>query len=115
MDKMKLDSMMHVLAYDDHADGNTYLAHETLVELPYVFTTALALLAQHDNVCITDPASYDEHTHDFYTIAPYSINMSLGLYAKPTEAENVAKAYTGKIRTYIARGSQKYEQNVNNS
>lgn len=79
-----IDEMMYVLAYDDHADGNTYLSSETLAELPYVFTTAIAMLAEHDNVLITDTEHYEELDHDFYTLAPYSITMGLGIYAKPT-------------------------------
>jgi hypothetical protein len=79
-----IDEMMYVLAYDDHADGNTYLSYEMLVELPYVFTTAIAMLAEHDNVLITDTEHYEEVQHDFYALAPYSITMGLGIYAKPT-------------------------------
>lgn len=90
---MAIDTMMHVLAYDDHADGNTYLSEKHLVELPYVFTTALDLLARHDNVLITDTDSYEDNKHDYYYLAPYSITMGLGIYAKPSKVN--------------------YEQNVN--
>lgn len=79
-----LDEMMYILAYDDHADGNTYLAETHLVELPYTFTCALSLLAKHDNILITDTEHYEEIDHSYYSLAPYSITMGMGIYAKPT-------------------------------
>lgn len=79
--------MMHVLAYDDHADGNTYLAEEHLVELPYVFTVAIDLLTRHDNVLIVDIEDYDDTYHDYYNLAPYAITMGIGIYAKPSKGE----------------------------
>ena len=82
-----IDSMMHILAYDDHADGNTYLAEEHLVELPYAFTVAIDLLTRHDNVLITDTEPYEDNNHDYYSLAPYSITMGLGVYAKPSKGE----------------------------
>lgn len=74
---------VHVLAYDDHADGNTYLTEEHHVPLHDSLCTAIEILARHDNACIVDEEAYNDNTHDFYTIAPYAINMSLGIYAKP--------------------------------
>lgn len=82
-----IDTMMYILAYDDHADGNTYLAEGHLVELGYTFTVALDLLTRHDNVLITDTESYDEHLHDYYSLAPYSITMGVGIYAKPVKGD----------------------------
>lgn len=84
MKNMELDSMMYVLGYNDHADGNTYFSEEHLVEMPYTFTTAIDTLSRCDNVLITDTEHYEELDHDFYTLAPYSITMGLGIYAKPT-------------------------------
>lgn len=81
---MTPDEMMYLLAYDDHADGNTYIAETHLVELPYVFTCALSLLAKHDNILITDTEHYEEISHDYYSLAPYSITMGIGIYARPT-------------------------------
>lgn len=76
---------VYVLGYTDHADGNSYFAEEHLVELPYAFTTAITVLSRCDNVVIVDDEAYDTVDHyDFYTIAPYGINMGLGIYAKPT-------------------------------
>lgn len=75
---------VYVLGYKDHADGNSYFAEEHQVEMPYAFTTAISVLSRCDNVVIVDDEAYDntEH-HDFYSIAPYGINMGLGIYAKP--------------------------------
>ena len=82
-----IDSMMHVLAYDDHADGNTYLAEEHLVELGYTFTVALDLLTRHDNILIVDSEAYDDNKHDYFALAPYSITMGAGVYAKPVKGD----------------------------
>lgn len=77
-----MNTLVHVLAYDDHADGNTYLAEEHYVDMADSFVTSIELLARHDNVLITDDHSYDNTPdHDYYTLAPYSIIMSLGIYA----------------------------------
>lgn len=84
---MEIDTMMHVLAYDDHADGNTYLAEEHLVELPYAFTVAIDLLTRHDNVLIVDTEAYEDNSHDYFALAPYAITMGLGIYAKPSKGE----------------------------
>lgn len=84
---MVIDTMMHVLAYDDHADGNTYLAEEHLVELPYAFTVAIDLLSRHDNVLIVDTEAYEDNNHDYFALAPYAITMGLGVYAKPSKGE----------------------------
>jgi hypothetical protein len=80
-----IDTMMYILAYDDHADGNTYLAEEHLVELGYTFTVALDLLTRHDNVLIVNTEAYEDNNHDYFALAPYSITMGLGVYAKPTK------------------------------
>lgn len=80
-----IDTMMYVLAYDDHADGNTYLSEEHLVELPYVFTTSIDLLTRHDNVLIVDTEDYEDNNHDYFALAPYAITMGLGIYAKPSK------------------------------
>lgn len=86
---MKNDDYVYVLGYNDHADGNSYFAEEHVVELPYAFTSAINVLSRCDNVVIIDSETYDtvEH-HDFYSIAPYGINMACGIYAKPTPAYN---------------------------
>lgn len=81
-----LDSMMYVIGYNDHEDGNAYKAEEMEVDLAYVFTTALTLLTRCDNVCIIDTEHHEElDTNDFMKTAPFAICMSLGQYAKPTE------------------------------
>ena len=81
----------HILAYDDHADGNTYLTADYTIDftptkddLLNAFTIALNILAQHDNACIIDTDDYEKlPNRDFYTVAPYSINLGLGIYAHP--------------------------------
>lgn len=89
MKSTKLDSMMYVIGFTDHPNGNAYKAEEHLVELPYVFTTAIDVLSRCDNVCITDEEHHTENlTVDFLACAPFSINMSVGQYAKPTKAYN---------------------------
>ena len=82
---MKNNDYVYVLGYIDHADGNSYFAEEHQVELPYAFTTAIKVLTRCDNVVIIDDVAYDtvEH-HDFYSVAPYGINMACGIYANPT-------------------------------
>lgn len=81
-----LDSMMHVIGYNDHPDGNAYKAEEHEVEIGYTFTTALDVLTRCDNVCIIDNEHYTERAiADFMSIAPFAICMSLGQYAKPTQ------------------------------
>lgn len=74
----------YILAYDDHADGNTYLAEDVHSTLANAFVASLRLLADHDNVCIITPEDYDRLDHEFYTVAPYAINLSCGIYAAPT-------------------------------
>lgn len=84
-----LDTMMYVIGFTDHPDGNAYKAEEHLVELPYAFTTAIDVLSRCDNVCITDEEHHTENlTVDFLSCAPFSINMSVGQYAKPTKSYN---------------------------
>lgn len=79
-----LNITIHLLAYDDHADGNCYFAEECEVSLPDSFNTALTLLTRHDTVCIVDSEAYYTHNHNYYTIAPYAIIISAGIYAQPT-------------------------------
>lgn len=86
MKNTELDTMMWVIGYNDHPDGNAYKSEEHEVELPYVFTTAIEVLSRCDNVCITDNEHHEElNTGDFLACAPFSINMSVGQYAKPTK------------------------------
>lgn len=73
---------IYVLAYDDHADGNTYLSATEKTDVNNAFNVALLLLDAHDNVCIITGADYNSLDHDFYSVAPYAINMSVGIYAK---------------------------------
>ena len=85
-----LDTMMYVIGYNDHPDGNAYKAEEHLVEIGYAFTTALNVLTRCDNVCIVDTEHYELRTHgDFMATAPYAICMSLGQFAKPTLVSEV--------------------------
>ena len=74
----------YILAYDDHADGECYLAETHEVALVDAFTACLHVLAKHDNACIITKEDYNALQHDFYTIAPYAINISCGIYANPT-------------------------------
>ena len=73
---------IYVLAYDDHADGNTYLSATEKTNVNNAFNVALLLLDAHDNVCIVTGVDYNALDHDFYSIAPYAINISCGIYAK---------------------------------
>ena len=86
MTDINLDTMMWVIGFNDYPDGDAYRAEEHEVELPYVFTTALDVLTRCDQVCITDNEHHMEHTcANFIDCAPFSINISLGQYAKPTK------------------------------
>lgn len=83
-----LNITMHLLAYDDHADGNCYFAEECEVSLSDSFNTALTLLTKHDTVCIVDSEAYYTLNHDYFTIAPYAVIINAGIYAKPTSECN---------------------------
>lgn len=84
-----MENKMYILGYDDHADGNTYLAEEHETSMENVFVAALDVLSRHDNACIIDAENYLQLTHDYYTVAPYAINIGLGIYAKPTNCKQI--------------------------
>ena len=87
---MTLDTTMYVIGFNDHPDGNAYKAEEHEVEIGYVFTVAIDVLSRCDNVAITDYEHFSQLAGDFLAYAPFSINMSVGQYAKPTPHYNVS-------------------------
>ena len=78
---IRQEDFVYILGLNDHPDGNAYQNEKKFVDLPYAFTTALDMLTRCDHVCITDSDSYDSQSHDYQSIAPYSINISKGIYA----------------------------------
>lgn len=84
----KTDTIL-VIGLTDHADGMAYENEKHLVPLRDAFTTALTLLTRNDHVCMIDDYDYISKCkdHDYASLAPFSINISLGTFA-----------HTGKLR-----------------
>lgn len=79
--KITQEDFVYVVGLVDHECGNAYQQEKHFVDLPYAFTTALDVLTRCDHVCITDRDTYDSEAHDYMSLAPYSINISVGQYA----------------------------------
>jgi len=76
------DPTVQVVALADHEDGNAY----ELVSIPtttgQAFYTALNMLNDNaDHVCILSTEDYTAHEHTHFGLAPYSINISKGIFA----------------------------------
>ena len=76
------EQTVQVVALADHEDGNAY----ELVSIPtptgQAFYTALNMLNDKaDHVCILSTEDYTEHPHTYFGLAPYSINISKGIFA----------------------------------
>ena len=76
------EQTVQVVALADHEDGNAY----ELVSIPtttgQAFYTALNMLNDNaDHVCIISTEDYTTHEHTYFGLAPYSINISKGIFA----------------------------------
>lgn len=76
------EQTVQVVALADHEDGNAY----ELVSIPtttgQAFYTALNMLNDNaDHVCILSTEDYTAHEHTHFALAPYSINISKGIFA----------------------------------
>lgn len=81
-----MNETVYILGYDDYASGNAYMSEQHIVELPEAFTAALQVVRRHDHACIIDEETLVTlKARDFYTVAPHSINISLGIYAQETK------------------------------
>ncbi len=82
MSELKQDSLVLVVGLTDHADGMAYATEKHLVSLPDAFTTCLELLTRCDHTCIISASDYHKlQEHNYVDLAPYSINISKGIYA----------------------------------
>ena len=76
------EQTVQVVALADHEDGNAY----ELVSIPtttgQAFYTALNMLNDNaDHVCILSTDDYSFYDHTYFALAPYSINISKGIFA----------------------------------
>ena len=77
-----MTNTVYVVGLTDHADGNAYVAELSECSTKDAFDIAVRMLTKSDHVCIIDLADYDKLAeHTYFTLAPYSINISKGIYA----------------------------------
>ena len=82
MSELKQDSSVLVVGVTDHADGMAYATEKHEVSLPDAFTACLELLERCDHACIISEDDYFSlKDHNYADLAPYSINISKGIYA----------------------------------
>ena len=75
--------LIYVVGLNDNTDGNAYQQELHTVELADAFTTSIEVLTRCDHVCVIDIPDYDRLTsHTIADLAPLSINISVGIYAK---------------------------------
>lgn len=83
----KHEERVLVIGFDDAPDGeDAYISAMKGVEMPDAFVEAIKTLDKHDHVCITDTGTH-EFLGDagFNSYAPYSIIMSVGIYAQSSK------------------------------
>ena len=77
-----LDEKVHVVGLADHEDCNAYEIAAHFVPLADTFITAIRLLSESaDHVLIVDDATYMKQPHTLLDLAPYSIHITIGIYA----------------------------------
>lgn len=77
-----IPTTVQVVALADHADGNAYELASVPTATGQAFITALQMLNDNaDHVCILSITDYNTHEHTHFGLAPYSINISKGIFA----------------------------------
>lgn len=85
-----MSNLFHVLALDDHPDGNAYVSERMSIVTPspmkddnyaQLFRSALKFLASHDHVLLVDDEAVRSQPNDFLSLAPYSIHITKGARA----------------------------------
>jgi hypothetical protein len=76
------EQTVQVVALADHEDENAYELVSVPTTTGQAFYTALNMLNDNaDHVCILSTEDYTAHEHTHFGLAPYSINISKGIFA----------------------------------